>query len=43
MAILANCVYDAAANLCGQLEPEDMGTSGAETDEGARRQENGGL
>ena len=43
MAILANCVYDAAANLCGQLEPEYLGASGAEADEGARRQENGGY
>jgi hypothetical protein len=43
MAILINYVYDAAANLCGQLEPEYLGASGAEADEGARRQENGGY
>jgi hypothetical protein len=43
MAIIFICVYDAAANLCGQLEPVYVGASGAETDEGARSQENGGI
>ena len=42
MAIMANLVYDVPANLCGQLVSVYLGTSGAATDEGARRQESGG-
>jgi hypothetical protein len=42
MAIFGKLVYDAPANLCGQLVTEYLGTSGAAADEGARRQESGG-